>query len=148
MLPIKKILCPIDFSEASCNAMDTALEFATQFSAQLWILHAVEPIRSMPAPANFALPIHYKECIDAASQKVETIIKERVQDRCPVTVCVDMAAAAEKILQVAEDEAIDLIVIATHGESALHHLLFGSVAEKVIRRAPCPVLIVRAPQAG
>jgi len=146
MLPIKKILCPTDFSDASRNAMDTALEFAIQFSAELWILHAVEPIQTMPAPANFPLPGHYKACIDGATQKIESIIKKQVQDKCRVKVCVDMAAAAEKIIQIAGDEAIDFIVIATHGESALHQLLFGSVAEKVIRRAPCPILIVRDSQ--
>lgn len=146
MLPIKKILWPTDFSEASNRALDTALEFAKSFSAELWLLHAVEPVRTMPAPANFALPVHYKDCMDTASRKLEAIIQERVQGRCPVKVCVDMAAAAEKILQVADEQSIDLIVIATHGESVFHHLLFGSVAEKVIRRAPCPVLVIRAPQ--
>jgi universal stress protein A len=146
MLPIQKILWPTDFSNASYKALDAALELAVQFSAGLWIVHAVGPVRSMPAPGNFPFPAYYQERVDAATQRIYEVIKEKIQDACPVQVIVEMAEPADKIIQLAEGMPVDMIVISSHGESPFHHLLFGSVAEKVIRRATCPVLVIKAPE--
>jgi len=144
MLPIKKILCPTDFSEAAYKALAAAKELAIKFDAELWIVHGVEPIKALTAPANFPLSVYYQERMKAAEKQMAAVVEERISDHRQVKVRVEMSAPADAVIRVAEAEALDLIVIATHGESAFHHLLFGSVAEKVIRQAPCPILVIRA----
>jgi len=148
MLPIKKILWPTDFSDASYKALGAAKELASRFSAELWVLHVVQLNAAAGAGVllSLDLPKYEKELMMSAKKSIDQVIKQRVGEKYQVQERVIIGAPAEGIAQIAAEEKIDIIVIATHGESAFHHFVFGSVAEKVIRLASCPVLVIRAQQ--
>lgn len=146
---IKKILCPIDFSDCSDHAMKYALALAQSHDAELQLLHVVEP----PMAA-------YDGVIQAPVLSIETL--EQFQDTCRSHLK-DIAAEATRehknvtyhlasgipwlgIIQAATSAEVDLIVVGTHGRSGIAHALIGSVAEKLVRKAPCPVLTVKHPQ--
>jgi nucleotide-binding universal stress UspA family protein len=141
MLPIKTILHPTDFSEASQHALAMAVGLARDYHARLILLHAVEP------------PVYYGELGTAVIPSEEE--RETAEDRLaalvgpgtPVAVehMVSEGIAAPEILRVARETHCGLIVIGSHGRSGLGRVLMGCVAEEVARKSPCPVLIVRAP---
>lgn len=139
MLPIKTILHPTDFSDASAHALKMASMLAKDYSARLILLHAIEP------------PIYYGELGVAfsAPDNERDVIHDRVNmiagSLAPATVesLVLDGVAAPEILRIATERHADLIVIGSHGRKGLGRVLMGSVAEEVARKAPCPVLIVR-----
>jgi len=141
-----KILCPVDFSEPSREAMHAAADMARKLEASLTLLHVVSlPTAGLPE-ATFALPAG-----DVAS-KVEATLEEWRKEALSLGVHVvhiqtTVGTPYEEIVRIAREQGYGLIVIGTHGRTGLDHLLLGSVAEKVVRRAPCPVLTVR-PQAA
>ena len=144
MLPFKKILCPTDFSEASYEALKAANELALHFSAELYLIHIVSPI--VPASPDFApsvLPLAEMEA--SAEKSLQEVAQQRVSKGLNVRQIIVLGEAADEIIRVSEQEKVDLIVIATHGQTGWRHFVFGSVAEKVVRLAPCPVLTIRAP---
>jgi nucleotide-binding universal stress UspA family protein len=148
MLPFKKILCPTDFSEPALVALKRADELARHFSAELLVMHVIP---SLPGPHTYAdpplatsfdVPIFQQQLAIQAEQMLKDLVtshKMRVRD------IVTTGEAAPEILRIAEKERVDLIVIASHGEKGWRRLVFGSVAEKVVRQAPCPVLTIMAP---
>jgi nucleotide-binding universal stress UspA family protein len=157
MLPFKKILCPTDFSESSYKALKVADELTLHFSAELTLVHIVSDIPStaaLPSPtASGPEPIpspgfnvkRYKEELDnKAKEALEEIISEKVSSRQQVQAVVAHGDAANEIVRIAEEENVDLIVIATHGRTGWRRFAFGSVAEKVVRHAPLPVLTIQA----
>lgn len=144
MLNVHTMLWPTDFSDASYRALDAAKELAAACGATLWVAHALEPVSGMVAPLNFPLPVYYQEIRQEAAEKIDCIVRERIGAEQIVRTSIEMLPAAEHILRLADEAQVDMIVIATHGKSPFHHLLFGSVTEKVIRRAHCYVLIVKA----
>lgn len=140
MLRIQKILCPTDFSEPSRAAFQLACSLARDYSARLLIVH-VNPPQPVYAPDGIALPFPQEDRDILLARLAEVrptdphiAYEQRLLDGEP----------AEQILDVAAREAVDLIVMGTHGTTGLARLLVGSVAESVLRRAPCPVLVVRA----
>ena len=145
MLSIKKILCPVDFSEPSLHGLDCAVEFAKQFQADLEVLYVVPVMPPHPTDPNYEFSVPEFEGIihKEAEDKLQALIKEKVPAGIKVTATLGHGHAAKEIVKVAEESNVDLIVIATQGHSGWHHLLLGSVAEKVIRHAPCPVFIAR-----
>jgi nucleotide-binding universal stress UspA family protein len=146
MLPIKKIVCPTDFSEPSLAALETACELAKHFDAELRILHVI-PF-TPPFPTDMvvvAAPSYYpsdSERIEEAHRQVANLIEHRVPREVRALPEVEMGHAANEIVCAAEDDGADIIVIGTHGASGWRHLAFGSVAEKVVRMAHRPVLTV------
>jgi nucleotide-binding universal stress UspA family protein len=146
MLPIKKVLCPTDFSEPSLAALETACELAKHFNAELRVLHVI-PFNP-PFPTDMvvvAAPAYYPsdhERIQEAQRQVANLIEHRVAEGVRVLPEVKMGHAANEIVCAAEDEGADVIVIGTHGATGWRHLAFGSVAEKVVRMAHRPVLTV------
>jgi len=142
MLPLKKILYPTDFSEASYEALKVANELAVHFSAELWVIHAISPFATATSPAGFS-PIAEME--RAAQTSLEELIKERMPKELHIRQIITIGGAADEIIRIAEHERVDLIVIGTHGQTGWRHAVFGSVAEKVVRLASCPVLSIRAP---
>jgi nucleotide-binding universal stress UspA family protein len=152
LLPFRKILCPTDFSEPSYAALKDAGELAGHFSAELLVIHVMPPV---PVPYPYPEPPVYPGFDVASYQQEMTLfsqnaLKEVVAQKvspqvCPLTTVV-IGDAAQEIIRLAEQEQVDLIVIATHGQSGWRYFVFGSVAEKVVRLAPCPVLTIRAPQ--
>lgn len=117
---------------------------ATAFEGELHLLHVLqEPVTMLPESALAVAPpaVNMPELMDAAEQGLERLTASppaRVADRTVVS-----GPAAEEIVRYARDAEIDLIVLGTHGRTGLAHVLLGSVAEKIVRKAPCPVLTVR-----
>jgi nucleotide-binding universal stress UspA family protein len=139
MLPIKTILHPTDFSDASEHARRMAVGLARDYSARLILLHAVEPpIYSGEFVPNFAATV---EGLNAEYEKLAALIEADSPLQVePMTV---EGIASPEILRIAREQHADLIVIGSHGRGGLGRVLMGSVAEEVSRKAPCPVLIVR-----
>lgn len=162
MIKIKKILCPTDFSAPSLEALKIAQDMARDYSAMLYVVNIVTPIPYLSAPPAFItsgipgsidLVAYRKSLEESAKTDLAKLIKklESLRRSGPVakkTKIVPMIVygdASEQILKIADDEKIDLIVIATHGRTGWKHFVFGSVAEKVIRMAKQPVLTIRKP---
>jgi nucleotide-binding universal stress UspA family protein len=145
MLPITKILCPTDFSEPSYEAIKVAGELAFHFDSELCVLHVVSPVPLVPMgvePSGFNVPLYEHELETSSKKSLEEIINQMEWKDLKVRLIVVRGNAADEIVRTAEGEDADLIVIATRGRTGLDRLIFGSVAEKVVRLARCPVLTV------
>lgn len=145
MLPIKRMLCPTDFSKPSFKALDVAIELARYFSAELVLLHVIHPIATVPSPTpvNFdvrsyqrAAGVHTLKSLEKLALKGAPHVKVKAK--------VLIGTAAKGIADAALEENADLIVIATHGETGWQRYVFGSVTEKVVRIAEKPVLTIPA----
>lgn len=146
---IKNILVPIDFSDYSKNALKYAVEFAKKFSAKLFLIYVVEPIIY---PADFsmgqvAIPSTDIDIQNRAEEELKKLADE-IQTDAQVEIIIKTGKPFVEINETAREKDIDLIIIATHGHTGVEHLLFGSTAEKVVRKAPCPVLTLREPIKG
>ncbi|MFO0911227.1 MAG: universal stress protein [Isosphaeraceae bacterium] len=141
MLPIKTILHPTDFSDASEHALKMAVGLARDYHARLLLLHAVEPpVYYGELGVNFIPPEDYRE---SAQERVDALVGADA----PITVetLVTEGIAASEILRIAKERHCDLVVIGSHGRTGIGRVLMGSVAEEVARKSPCPALIVRSP---
>jgi nucleotide-binding universal stress UspA family protein len=149
MLAIKTILCPTDFSEPSYEGLKYAIELATSFSADLCLINVVPAVPPLPTNPTFVFEVpEYERGLHAdAERKLRELIEQRVPKSLKVRTVIGHEDAGGEIVRIAEDERADLIVMATTGMRGFRHVLFGSVAEKVVRLAACPVLTVRAPVA-
>jgi universal stress protein A len=147
MISVKKIICPVDFSEPSCTALAAANGLALQYSSELYVVHVVAPIPSSPfyTMENFDVSAYEKRSISSAKKSLEDVIEQNVSKDLKVHPLVRQGYPPDEIIAVAKKEKTELIVIATHGSRGWNHLIFGSVTEKVIRLAPCSVLVIRAP---
>lgn len=144
-IELGRILVPIDFSEHSKKALQYAIPFAEQFKATIDLLYVVEPT-VYPADFSFgqvAFPSVEDELRQRGAEELGSLIKNEIGNRVDARSMVRTGKAFNEIDQYATEENVDLIIIATHGHSGMEHVLFGSTAEKVIRYAPCPVLVVR-----
>ena len=149
MIAIKTILCPTDFSEPSYEGLKYAIELATLFSADLCLTNVVPAIPPLPTNPNFVFEIpEYERGLHAdAEHKLRELVEQRIPKSLKVRTLIGHGDPGGEIVRIAEDERADLIVIATSGMRGFRHFLFGSVAEKVVRLAACPVLTVRGPVA-
>jgi len=149
MLTIRTILCPTDFSEPSYEGLKYAIELATQFGAELCVAHVVPAVPPLPTNPNFVFEIpEYERGLHAdAERNLREMVEKRIPKGLKVRTVIGHGDAGRELVRIAEDERADLIVIATTGTTGFRHLLFGSVAEKVVRLAACPVLTVRRPVA-
>lgn len=141
----KRILCPVDFSEVSLRALEYGTDIARECGASVTLLHVVEPI---VAPADFSFgPLTNVEVEDQmAARALESL--EGLKAKCGLTperatVRVERGRSFTEIVRVAREERANLLVLATHGYTGITHALLGSTAEKVVRKAPCPVLTVK-----
>jgi nucleotide-binding universal stress UspA family protein len=142
MLPLKKILCPTDFSEPSYAALKTAGDLALEFDAELCVIHVMEqqePVLGIISKAEFDA----WRSADAA-QRIHHQISEFFGQNLRARAIVECGNAAAKILEAADKEQPDLIVISTHGLTGWRHMVFGSVAEAVVRQSKQPVLTIRS----
>ena len=145
---VKRILFPTDFSEHSKVAERTACDYAAHFGAELHVLHVLNDLRLiMPDAAAELLipPKALEDLIVSAEEEIEKIPSSPATYSKVVRV-VRIGSTYASIVQYAKDNAIDLIVIGTHGRTGLPHVLLGSIAERVVQHAPCPVLTVRSNQ--
>jgi len=146
MLPIKKILCPTDFSEPSYEALKRADELAMHFSAELILVHVVPPIPIIPStdvPEEVHTPSYPLDLESKARDTLQRVVESYVSHETKANAMVLHGNVADEIVKAAEHEDVDILVTATHGLTGWQRLLFGSVAEKVIRLAPCPVLSIQ-----
>ncbi len=145
MLSIKKILAPVDFSDASVQGLAAASELAGLFRAELLVANIIPVLPPQPSDPNFTFEVPEYENIlhKDAEAKLAELIKTSIPAGIAARAVLGHGHPAKEVIRLAEEEKVDLIVIATHGHSGWHHLLLGSVAEKVIRHAPCPVFAVR-----
>jgi universal stress protein A len=142
---LQKILLPTDFSNYSAAATKYACELATKFGAELHLLHTLEThLASTPGfGMGLALPNYISESRAAAEKSLAGVLDPTwAADRTVVLALAEGSPKVE-IIRYARTHDIDLIVLATHGRSGLAHVIIGSVAETVVRTAPCPVLTVR-----
>jgi nucleotide-binding universal stress UspA family protein len=147
MISLKSILVPTDFSDCSDAALKYGRELAKAFGATVHLLHVVHDPYSQPWSAEaFPTPLGdlLEEWQSQARARMATLVP--VEDRPLVRICVVVGSPFFEIVRYAKEQQIDLVVIGTHGRGAIGHMLLGSVAERVVRKAPCPVLTVRHPQ--
>lgn len=143
MINLKKILCPIDHSDGSKEALKFAVSFAMKDEAELCLLHVID-IRT------------FDENIDAMikqppDNETTELLKTKLLECVPKEIRGDMQIEAiviqgipfAEIISVAKEKEIDMIVMGTHGRTGIAHIMLGSVSEKIVRKAPCPVLTVR-----
>lgn len=139
------ILVPIDFSDNSKKALRYALPLAEQFKASITLLYVVEPA-VFPSDFGFgqmSFPDVEKEMHDKAEAELRQLVTD-LNAKVPITPVIKSGIPFVEVTTFAADEKVDLIILATHGRTGVEHILFGSTAEKIIRKAPCPVLVVRA----
>jgi nucleotide-binding universal stress UspA family protein len=152
MLPFRRILVTTDFSETSLEALPVAVEIASYFDAELLLVHIL-PVDT-PTPwdippyadfglASLPLPEYEAQVRQEVERRLALIAAKHVHG-ATVRGVVGRGDAAGEISRMATAEKADLIVLTTHGWTGWRHLVFGSVAEKVLREAPCPVLSVRS----
>lgn len=144
-IELKKILVPIDFSDHSRKALQYAIPFARKFNASIDLIYVVEPT-VYPADFSFGqvgFPAIEDELRKRGAEELDDLIRKDIAKQVPAKRAVRTGKAFYEILLYAKEEAIDFIIIATHGHSGIEHALFGSTAEKVVRKASCPVLVVR-----
>jgi universal stress protein A len=149
MLPVKRILCPTDFSAPACTCVKVANELALHFDAELLLVNIVPVIPTAPPDPNYVFKVpEYERYLHLDAEKhLSEVQRDLVDEKVRVRALVGHGPAAEEIVATAEREQVDLVVIATHGSTGLERLVFGSVAERVVRLAKVPVLTVRQAEA-
>jgi len=149
MAKIRRIVCPVDFSDASAAAVEYALDLAADTKAEVRFVHVYQiPVYALPDGAVVGGP----ELAARLGQQLQTeldALRKKYEGRGPKldTHLVEGVPHVE-IVRIAKELPADMIVMGTHGRGGLSHLLLGSVAERVVRTAECPVLTVRQPTKG
>lgn len=147
--PLTRLLVPVDFSEQSRSALRYAVMLAQRFGAHIDVLHVWEMPHfagmdlMLQAPVVDSEPLEHYVREQAAREMSDFLAEENIRDDIHVRQRIEAGDVDVTIIKLAETEGYDLIVMGTHGRTGLAHLLMGSVAEKIIRYAPCPVLTVR-----
>ncbi|RYD65078.1 MAG: universal stress protein [Verrucomicrobiaceae bacterium] len=140
---INHILVPVDFSEGTSHAIEYAVGIGLKFSSRITLLHVMEPITPPPDGLILDFDAYDHTLAEKAQKKLDELTAELSPGAdAGLTFGNPWACIVER----AQQGGIDLIVMPTHGRTALKHLLLGSVAERVVRHAPCPALIVRQHQ--
>jgi universal stress protein A len=141
----QKILVPLDFSDYTDEIMNTAVQIAQRFGSTMHLLHVIPnmdyftPYESFFSAENL---VNVQREIEREVGKDMEAVAKKIKD-IPVTKAIHTGVAVLEIVDYVRTENIDLVVMGTHGRGGLEHILIGSVAEKVVRRSPCPVLTIR-----
>jgi nucleotide-binding universal stress UspA family protein len=146
---LRRILCPVDFSTHSDHAMRYAAALAGKFGSELTLLHVVAPVVAA-LPGEAAL----QDLVQANTEEIEAACRERLDKMVGELAAQGMNVACRvlngvpylEIIRYAQESETDLIVLGTHGRTGIAQLLIGSVAERVVRKAPCPVLTIKHPE--
>lgn len=145
LFALRSILVPIDFSIHSKNALKYAVPLAEKFRASVRLVYVVEPT-VYPADLGFGqvvLPGVEDELREKGAEELETLISKEIGGRVQASSVVRTGSPHHEILREAEEQGVDLIVVATHGHSGVEHILFGSTADRIVRHAHCPVMTIR-----
>jgi nucleotide-binding universal stress UspA family protein len=145
MIKLKKVLVPTDFSESARHALTYGISFAKEYGAELVLLHVVENLTVGYASDLFPVPMAevFQEISGYAKTELGKLGEEAREKGLAAQEHVVMGKPSAEIIRFAQENAIDIIVLGTHGKGMLDQALFGSTTERVVRRAPCPVLTVR-----
>jgi len=146
MPTFKRILCPVDFDDNSVKALAMAIDLARQHDAQLLLVHSAPPVDPLVVSAPIVFAREKEEARKNLNQMAEKYLKDTRHETM-----LRVGHPAPEIVAAVNETGADLVVMATHGRTGVSHLVLGSVAEKVVREAPCAVLIVRgkaAPRAA
>jgi nucleotide-binding universal stress UspA family protein len=148
MLPPKLILAPVDFSDPSRAALDTAADMASRYGAELLVAYVVPAIPDLPAGVSILKEGEYDQSlIDSAAQRLSELASALAAGRKDLKVRTEVGVANDvgmELIRMAEHNQADMIIIATHGMTGWRRFTIGSVAEKVVTEADCPVLVLRA----
>jgi len=146
MKRIKKILWPTDFSELANQAVETVCSLAKAFRSRVIICHIVQPVPVAVPAVTFDVANYEKEMLKSARANLQqlAISLRRKGRQLKIKTLTEVGQPAESITGIASRYQVDLIVLCTHGRTGFNHFLFGSVAERVMRTSPCPVLVIRA----
>ncbi|MFQ6607376.1 MAG: universal stress protein [Fidelibacterota bacterium] len=146
-IALKKIMITTDFSEFSRYAFRYATILAEKFTAELIIVHVIQPTIT---PADFAWavppPNLSGEFDELAKQSLDRLAKELIPNSIKSRTILTHGSPAREIIETGRKENVDMIIMSTHGLGGLSHVLFGSTTEKVVRKSPCPVLTIRHPE--
>jgi nucleotide-binding universal stress UspA family protein len=145
MISLKKVLCPIDHSDCSKEALKYAVSLAMKDEAKLLLLHVIDMRSFSEGLDAMSKPLPDEETLEQLRVKLLDCIPEEIRDDMDVEAIVTQGIPFAEIISVAKEKEIDMIVIGSHGRTGISHMMLGSVSEKVIRKAPCPVLTVRQP---
>ena len=146
MAQLKRMMVPTDFSPTSGLALEYAVGMAARYGASICVLHVIEePAFTTAYPDGYFadLPALRQAMLDEATRRLDEQVKICTAAKVQATTAVVSGRAATAIVREASARGTDLIVMGTHGRSGFAHLMLGSVAEKVVRSAPCPVPTVR-----
>jgi nucleotide-binding universal stress UspA family protein len=146
VITLERLLVPTDFSETSEAALKYGKAFAEAFGATLHVIHVIEDPYGQPwAVESYGVSFAalQEEWIKEAGKRIETLLSEAERQALRAVTTTILGHPVMEILRYAGDQRIDLIVMGTHGRGPLGHVVMGSVAERVVRKAPCPVLTVR-----
>jgi nucleotide-binding universal stress UspA family protein len=145
---LKRIVVAVDFSKLSFEALDYALDLAQQAGAKVHVVYVVEPVEFAGVDVLGGAPIATQALVDEhlrqAKREMERLKAKRLAGMPDAKVIVQLGRPAEAIVSAGGKGRANLIVVGTHGRSGLAHLVMGSVAERVVRHAQCPVLVVPA----
>ena len=147
MVEIKKILFPIDLTENSSKILPYVLSMSEKYNAMIYLLHVIEDVRLgykvyFSHVTHPSLSVFQKEVVGIAGKAIERVCEEQLQG-CPnFQKRIVSGDPVAEILKTIEGENIDLVVMGTHGRKGLEHVIFGSVAENVVKKSPVPVLVV------
>lgn len=148
MLKIRKILCPIDFSERGFKALRTASDLAVHFGCDLRLVHVVQEFPAFAAATHAGVGFSVEQYRKSLTDQSESAMQKALSDQVPKEVAAGSSIRygdpAKEILAEASEQGADLLVIASHGWSVLDELFFGSVAEKLLKHSTLPVLVVPA----
>jgi universal stress protein A len=146
---IKTILVPTDFSELSEPAYTWAVSLAADSNAKILLLYATPSLASLEFPESGYYPEMARmeqDMVVEAEKRLSEFATKKGASAVPVETRIAVGEAVSEICALAEQESVDLIIMGSHGRTGLSHVLLGSVAERVVRHAPCPVLVARLPQ--
>jgi nucleotide-binding universal stress UspA family protein len=145
MIKLKKLLVPTDFSESARHALTYGISFAREYQAELVILHVVENLTVGYASDLFPVPMAevFQEISGYAKAELAKLGAVAREKEVEVLEQVVQGKPSAEIIRFAREAEVDMIVLGTHGKGMLDQALFGSTTERVVRRAPCPVLTVR-----
>ena len=139
----KEVVCPLDFSADSLVALDYAADFAKQNEGQLILLHVVDnPLTDLYGPRGQNFYAEVEHALEKSKELLADAARTHATD-VPCEIVVKRGNPYEEILDLATSQQMDVVVMSTHGRTGPQRLIIGSVAEKVVRSAPCPVLTVR-----
>jgi nucleotide-binding universal stress UspA family protein len=148
MVEIKKILFPIDLTENAYKVLPYVLSVSEKYNAMIYLFHVVPDLQKLAkeyiahTSPYASLDIFKKESVEGAEKAMDRVCEEQLQSCSNFKRRIVCGDPATEILKLIDSEGIDLVIMGTHGRKGLEHVIFGSVAENVVKKSPVPVLII------